>query len=143
MISFGKKKEKYIIFKTEYDVVLYINGDKQDEFTSIQRQAYIEFNKNKLLLTSQIEEKIFEYYQSVCLEYRDMYEDEADIYAPVIDAPIQLKELVKPQFITIPRSYENRIINILFKTKWDLEMGIGIRIVNENIKIVGVQSDVL
>ena len=72
-----------------------------------------------------------------------MYEDEADIYAPIIYDSIQLKELVKPQFITIPRSNENRIINILFKTKWDLDMGLGIRIVNENIKIVGVQSDVL
>ena len=34
-------------------------------------------------------------------------------------------------------------INVLFKTKWDLEMGIGIQIVNERIEIVGVQSDVL
>ena len=36
-----------------------------------------------------------------------------------------------------------RIINVLFKTKWDLEMGIGIQLVNERKEIVGVQSDVL
>ena len=43
----------------------------------------------------------------------------------------------------IPRSKDKRTINVLFKTKWDLEMGIGIQLVNERIEIVGVQSDVL
>ena len=71
------------------------------------------------------------------------YGEEADLYAPIVDEPSQLVGFVKPQSIMIPRSKDKRIINVLFKTKWDLEMGIGIQLVNERIEIVGVQSDVL
>ena len=66
-----------------------------------------------------------------------------DKLSEAVDEPSQLVGFVKPQSIMIPRSKDKRIINVLFKTKWDLEMGIGIQLVNERIEIVGVQSDVL
>ncbi len=72
-----------------------------------------------------------------------MYEDEADKYAPVVNDSKQLRGFVKPQSIVIPKSEKDRIVNVLFKTKWDLELGIGIQIKNEEIVFVGVQSDVL
>ena len=72
-----------------------------------------------------------------------MFEENADLYAPKINSPEQLKGFVKPQTIMIPKQKENRIINILLKTKWDLETGIGIQLVDENISIIGTQSDVL
>ena len=48
---------------------------------------------------SEIEEKVFEYYQTVCAEYREMYGEEADLYAPIVDEPSQLVGFVKPQSI--------------------------------------------
>lgn len=138
-----QKKDNYFLYGKEFEITLFIQGEKDETPTNIQKEAYISFIKKKMILMSEIEEKVFEYYQTVCAEYREMYGEEADLYAPIVDEPSQLVGFVKPQSIMIPRSKDKRIINVLFKTKWDLEMGIGIQLVNERIEIVGVQSDVL
>ena len=138
-----QKKDNYFLYGKEFEITLFIQGEKDEAPTNIQKEAYISFINKKMILMSEIEEKVFEYYQTVCAEYREMYGEEADLYAPIVDEPSQLVGSVKPQSIMIPRSKDKRIINVLFKTKWDLEMGIGIQIVNERIEIVGVQSDVL
>ena len=138
-----QKKDNYFLYGKEFEITLFIQGEKDEAPTNIQKEAYISFINKKMILMSEIEEKVFEYYQTVCAEYREMYGEEADLYAPIVDEPSQLVGFVKPQSIMIPRSKDKRIINVLFKTKWDLEMGIGIQLVNERIEIVGVQSDVL
>lgn len=138
-----QKKDNYFLYGKEFEITLFIQGEKDETPTNIQKEAYISFINKKMILLSEIEEKVFEYYQTVCAEYREMYGEEADLYAPIVDEPSQLVGFVKPQSIMIPRSKDKRIINVLFKTKWDLEMGIGIQLVNERIEIVGVQSDVL
>ena len=136
-----QKKDNYFLYGKEFEITLFIQGEKDEAPTNIQKEAYISFINKKMILMSEIEEKVFEYYQTVCAEYREMYGEEADLYAPIVDEPSQLVGFVKPQSIII--SKDKRIINVLFKTKWDLEMGIGIQLVNERIEIVGVQSDVL
>jgi hypothetical protein len=138
-----QKKDNYFLYGKEFEITLFIQGEKDEAPTNIQKEAYISFINKKMILMSEIEEKVFEYYQTVCAEYREMYGEEADLYAPIVDEPSQLVGFVKSQSIMIPRSKDKRIINVLFKTKWDLEMGIGIQLVNERIEIVGVQSDVL
>ena len=138
-----QKKDNYFLYGKEFEITLFIQGEKDETPTNIQKEAYISFINKKMILMSEIEEKVFEYYQTVCAEYREMYGEEADLYAPIVDEPSQLVGFVKPQSIMIPRSKDKRIINVLFKTKWDLEMGIGIQLVNERIEIVVVQSDVL
>ena len=138
-----QKKDNYFLYGKEFEITLFIQGEKDETPTNIQKEAYISFINKKMILMSEIEEKVFEYYQTVCAEYREMYGEEADLYAPIVDEPSQLVGFVKPQSIMIPRSKDKRIINVLFKTKWDLEMGIGIQLVNERIEIVGVQSEVL
>ena len=134
-----QKKDNYFLYGKEFEITLFIQGEKDEAPTNIQKEAYISFINKKMILMSEIEEKVFEYYQTVCAEYREIYGEEADLYAPIVDEPSQLVGFVKPQSIMIPRSKDKRIINVLFKTKWDLEMGIGIQLV----EIVGVQSDVL
>ena len=138
-----QKKDSYVLYGKEFEIILFVQGDESEISTSIQKEAYIEFNNKKVRLLKEIEEKIFSYYQSVCDEYRDMYGEDADLYAPIVDEPGQLKGFVKPQSIMIPKQKDKRVVNVLFKTKWDLEMGIGIQLVDEQVEIVGAQSDVL
>lgn len=121
-----QKKDNYFLYGKEFEITLFIQGEKDEAPTNIQKEAYISFINKKMILMSEIEEKVFEYYQTVCAEYREMYGEEADLYAPIVDEPSQLVGFVKPQSIMIPISKDKRIINVLFKTKWDLEMGIGI-----------------
>lgn len=137
------KKDSYILYGKEFEIPLFIQGDENEIPTNIQKEAYIAFSNKRSLLLNEIEEKIFNYYQTVCEEYRQMYGEDADLYTPIVDEPSQLKGFVKPHSMMISRLKDKRIINILFKTKWELEMEIGIQLVDEQIEIVGVQSDVL
>lgn len=116
-----QKKDNYFLYGKEFEITLFIQGEKDETPTNIQKEAYISFINKKMILMSEIEEKVFEYYQTVCAEYREMYGEEADLYAPIVDEPSQLVGFVKPQSIMIPRSKDKRIINVLFKTKWDFE----------------------
>lgn len=138
-----QRKDKLYIFGKEFDIILFVEGKEESEFTAVQRQAYSQFLLNKEALTLQMEQAIYEYYQSVNGEYRGMYEEESDVYAPIISDKSQLRGLIKPQSITLIDSSDDREINVLFKTKWDLEHGVGIKLINEKIHIVGVQEDVL
>lgn len=138
-----QKKDSYVLYGKEFEIILFVQGDENEIPTSMQKEVYIEFNNKKIVLLNEIEEKIFNYYLSVCEEYRGMYGEDADLYAPIVDEPSQLKGFVKPQSIMIPKQKDKRVVNVLFKTKWDLEMGIGIQLVDEQVEIVGAQSDVL
>ena len=111
-----QKKDNYFLYGKEFEITLFIQGEKDEAPTNIQKEAYISFINKKMILMSEIEEKVFEYYQTVCAEYREMYGEEADLYAPIVDEPSQLVGFVKPQSIMIPRSKDKRIINVLFKT---------------------------
>lgn len=137
------KKDCYNLYGKDFEIDLLIQGEETQAPSKLQKQAYSEFIQKKNALQKEIERKIFDYYQTVFEDYREMFEENADLYAPKINSPEQLKGFVKPQTIMIPKQKENRIINILLKTKWDLETGIGIQLVDENISIVGTQSDVL
>ena len=135
--------DKLYIFGKEYDIKLFVYGEEDEEITDIQREAYISFCDNKDVLSEQMEQAIFEYYQSENKEYRNMYGDKADEYAPVISDKSGLVGLIKPQSISVADTDDQREINILFKSKWNIEYGVGIKLINEKIVIVGVQADVL
>lgn len=110
-----QKKDNYFLYGKEFEITLFIQGEKDEAPTNIQKEAYISFINKKMILMSEIEEKVFEYYQTVCAEYREMYGEEADLYAPIVDEPSQLVGFVKPQSIMIPRSKDKRIINVLYE----------------------------
>ena len=97
-----QKKDNYFLYGKEFEITLFIQGEKDEAPTNIQKEAYISFINKKMILMSEIEEKVFEYYQTVCAEYREMYGEEADLYAPIVDEPSQLVGFVKPQSIMIP-----------------------------------------
>lgn len=85
-----QKKDNYFLYGKEFEITLFIQGEKDEAPTNIQKEAYISFINKKMILMSEIEEKVFEYYQTVCAEYREMYGEEADLYAPIVDEPSQL-----------------------------------------------------
>lgn len=138
-----QKTEQLAMYGKPFDIKVFIHGNKQEDFLDIQRSAYKLFKENQAELMKQMEQRIFEYYKTVCEEYRAMYEDEADRFAPSAENSNQLKGFVKLSSITFPRTENERTVIVLFKTKWDLELGVGILLKNEEITLVGVQSDVL
>lgn len=136
-------KSSYFLYGKRFEIPIFIQGEESCLPTDLQRKAYQELVENQESWDDIIERKIYEFYQTVCVEYREMYGEDADLYAPIVDKPYELRGFVKPQSIMIPKLVDKAVINILFKTKWDLEMGIGMRFVDGKIDFVGVQSDVV
>lgn len=97
-------------------------------------------------MITKIEDAIFDYYQEVYMEYRDMVgEDEADKIAPIIENKEEMGKLVEPTQLTIRRVRKNGIrrIGLLFNCTWEIEHGLAVKIEDEEIVEVGFQDIVL
>lgn len=140
-----KEKESYNFFGNNFEVNITLNGKKNEAIKEIQRSTYMKYQSYKEKINILIEEAIYEYYKSECREYRLMFEEEADLLAPIITKKEELSNLVKLKGVIIEDSSNitDRQIIFLFNTTWDIEEGIGILLVNEKVRIIGGQSDVL
>lgn len=138
---------KYTInlFGNESEGLLNISGENNGEFDENQIEAFKMFESNKLELSKKIEDAVYKYYLDVNEEYRDRYGNEADKYAPKIESIEELESLIKFEALNLPYSFvENeRIVGILFKSKWEVEHGIAVKLVNEEVVEVGYQDIVL
>ena len=143
--DFWKRSYEFRIFGENSIGALYIDGDKEKEIWQIQVDAFKEFEVNKNFLSEEIEKSLFDYYQSVVDEYRDRYGDVADEFAPLITDVFEMKSLVKFEAIDIPYSFvdNQRVVGVLFESKWEIEHGVAIKIINGEIVEVGYQDIVL
>ena len=125
------------LFGKEYTVSLNIRGNKNTSIHPYQYMAYKELFRRSLL--SDIEEKIFSYYLSEVEEFRNIYEEQADQVAPLIDDKNELGALVSLFAIIIPENNKSSEIDMLFECTWDIDGGIGVRIINGVVQEVGTQ----
>lgn len=138
---------KYTInlFGNENEGLLNISGEEIGEFDENQIEAFKMFELNRIKLVKKIEEAVYRYYLDVNEEYRDRYGEEADEYAPQIESIEELSYLITFEALNLPYSFvENeRIVGILFKSKWEIEHGVAVKLVNEEVAEVGYQDIVL
>ena len=88
---------------------------------------------------------MYEYYLSVYEEYRDNYGEDADDYAPIVNEEIKMKELLNFQSVYIPYQFdENELeVGMLFDSKWEVELGIAVKIINGEVSEIGYQDIIL
>lgn len=124
---------------------LNIAGEEDEGIEQIQVDAFKEFELCKDKLSKKVEKALFDYYQSIASEYRDNFGKMADEFAPLITDVSEIKLLVKFEAVNLPYSFfENeRVIGILFKSTWEREHGVAVKIINEEIVEVGFQDIVL
>ena len=115
---------KITFFGKENVVSLNIRGDEDTPIQPYQYKAYKELYKNSLI--SDVEDKIFSYYLSEVDEYRNMYEEEADQFAPLIKDKSELSALVSLFAIIIPENDKLSEIDMLFTCTWDIDSGVGV-----------------
>ncbi|TGB00001.1 hypothetical protein E4665_03360 [Sporolactobacillus shoreae] len=133
-----KRKDTIKIFGEEREVNLIVSGSEGKEILDSQREAYVNF-KNRVNV-KEIEIAIYKYYLSICEEYRDMLEEDADEFAPLIDSISEMAKLVNPIEMVLLRLENIREIGILFECSWDIDAGLAVRIENEKIIEVGIQN---
>jgi len=123
-IDFIKKYEIYI-FNKNIKVHFCINVDEFSEISSHHRQTFIEFEKNKKEIIRKIENTAIEYCKT---NYAALNENE-------ILASLELVTIIIYRKCT----KNERIIGFVIDDEYDLEMGIGIEMINEEIHAVGTQ----
>lgn len=136
----------YEIFEEMHKIRLFIPCDSDAPIEQKQRQAFRNFQSIKNNLSHQIEAAIYSYYNSVVGEYRDRLGNEfADKMAPILSQPSQIADLVTPTEIMLQQAFDStdRIVGLLFDCTWEPELGLAVKIVNENIEEVGIQDIVL
>jgi len=136
----------YLIWGEKTNVKMIIPCDVGADIEKAQRQAFINFDEKKNQLMPMIEQSMFDYYQRICDEYRSSvgpgFSDER---CPKTNNPLQLRSLVMPTEIVVQQSFgaEERVIGLLFRCTWEPELGLAVKIVNEEIEEVGTQDIVL
>lgn len=139
-------QQKIKMFEKEKVIILSIDGNEEGEFHDVQKEAYTNFVENMDDILTKVEEAIFDYYQEVHMDYREMVgENEADKVAPIIENKEELSQLVEPTQLIIRRVRKNgvRRIGLLFNCTWEIEHGLAVKIENEGIVEVGFQDIVL
>ncbi|MFF2484318.1 DUF6985 domain-containing protein [Paenibacillus sp. NPDC058071] len=139
-------QQKIKIFGKEKVIILSIDGNEAGEFHDAQKEAHINFVENMDDIISKAEESIFDYYQEVYMDYRDMVgEDEANKIAPVIESKEGLGQLIEPTQLIIRRVRKDgvRRIGLIFNCTWEIEHGLAVKIEDEEIVETGFQDIVL
>lgn len=125
------------LFGREYQVSLNFRGGLQEPILETQYRAYAQIND--ISICSQIEDSIVAYYLSELEELRAMYETDADKVAPLIKNKKELGALVSLIAIIIPQNRRNSEIDMIFECTWDLDWGVGVRVLNGEVQETGTQ----
>ena len=142
---FWTKQQQMTIFRQEKIVPIKFDGELGEELETEQIAAYIRFFKCDITLLEKAEISIYKYYLSIMPEYRDIYGEQADQYAPLINDKFDIGKLVSFRSVYFPYSFNSgdRIAGLLFDCKWEEEHGLAVKFINEEIAEVGYQDIIL
>lgn len=147
-VVFGELEYDYIwsrdininFFGVETPVSLMIKGDEQGVFDTDQYSAYQMLIDNWEEVQKSFLQPILSYYQQQRHELG--YDIVYDENYPFIDTTDELIKMITLEGIIV--SYgdinEERDIGIIFSCTWDLEDGLGVRLLNEKVVDVGYQD---
>lgn len=127
-------------FGKETEIALMIDGEEDGEFDEAQYTAYQSLMQNWEQLQQSFLQPILDYYQQKRHELG--YDTELNENYPLVETTDQLLEMITLDGIVVPYAgiYEGRDIGILFDCTWDVENGLGIRLLNEKVTEVGYQD---
>jgi hypothetical protein len=136
----------YSIFGSDYNVSVLISCWDNEEIIPCQLQAYQEFMSSVSEITASIETAIFKHFMDEAPAVRERVgpPSSAEI-APEIFKPQDLAKIAQPTDLLIirPLSDPKRIVGLLFDCVWEPDLGLAIRIEDEEIIEVGPQDIVL
>jgi len=122
------------------EIDLIVKGDEDGEFEEDQYKAYQSLMKNWDQLHQSFLQPILEYYQEKRHELG--YDIAFDENYPLVETTDKLLEMISLDSIVVPYAgiYEGRDMGVLFQCTWDVENGIGLRLLDEEVTEVGYQD---
>ncbi|KOP64769.1 cytoplasmic protein [Bacillus sp. FJAT-18019] len=127
-------------FGVETTISLMVKGDEEGIFDKEQYFAYQMLMENWEQMQISLLQSILNYYQQKRHELG--YDITFDANYPFIDTTEQLMQMITLDGIVVPYGdiNEERDIGILFNCTWDLENGLGLRLLDEKVVDVGYQD---
>lgn len=145
--EYGWKREYTIkIFGEERSLRLFVENYDQSYPKKEQKKTFLYFEKNIKAIVSDVEYRLFEYYENNLDSIRArLNEEDWDSVAPKLEGINEFKKLVKPTMVYIPQSFgdeDNVIYGVIFSCTWESECGIVVKFENEEV-IVGTDDIIL
>lgn len=130
-------------FKKRNTITLIVDGDEDGRFDQRQYVAYRTYLENWHQLQNHVLQSLLQYYQQKRQELGCDIAINADY--PAIEGIEQIRSMVTLEAIAVPYGdiYEERDIGLLFTCTWDLENGVGVRLLNERVAEVGYQDIII
>ncbi|MED1568084.1 DUF6985 domain-containing protein [Bacillus paramycoides] len=148
---FGKLEYDFIwskdttisFFGNEVGIALIVKGDESAQFNEEQYVAYTSLMQNWEHLQQSFLQPILEYYKQERHELG--YDIEVNESYPLVETTDQILEMLNLDGIIVPYAgiFEGRDIRITFKCTWDIENGLGLRLLDEQVTEVGYQDVVI
>jgi uncharacterized protein YdbL (DUF1318 family) len=109
----------------------YDDADDGSDITTNQREAFLNFEKNKKDIIEEIEQAVLSYYKKITNNQMVSFED--------------IREMVNLKYLKViyTEIEEDRELGFIFDASFDPELGIGVLVSNERVVEVGVQDIVL
>ncbi|CAM4190931.1 DUF6985 domain-containing protein [Bacillus albus] len=123
---------------TEIDLM--IDGEEDEMFDEGQYVAYQSLIKNWEEVQISLLQSILDYYKQRRCELG--YDIGVQENYPLVETTDQILEMVSLDGIVVPYAdiTEGREVGITFNCTWDIENGVGVRLLNEKVMEVGYQD---
>jgi hypothetical protein len=124
----------------ESEIDLLVHAEEDGKFTESQYEAYQYLMKDWEKITRSILQPILDYYNEE--RYNLGYDTEYNEEYPMIETVEQLLEMIDLDAITVPDwdFFDGRSIGLSFYCSWDTENGLGVRLLNEEVSVIGYQD---
>lgn len=124
----------------ETEVALMIKGEEDGKFDKEQYIAYNSLMQKWEQIQYSILKPILNYYKQTRHELG--YDIDHNENYPEIETTDQILEMINLVGIVVPYGdiYDERDIGIIFDCTWDIENGLGLRLLNEQVNEVGYQD---
>ena len=148
---FGELKYDYLwegkirifIYGKEVEVKLDIDDEAEQGISKMQENSFLRFKEKETEVDNKIQEAIFLYYQDIIDNRREEIDPCMLESLPKIKTPLEMSQIVFPVQCCIPEIEDDRELVLLFECKWNFDAGLGVKLVNEDVVKVGIQSEVL
>ena len=139
--DFVWSKDTSVVFLgNEVEMALIVKGAEDGKFDKEQYAAYTSLMQNWEQLQQSLLQSILDYYKQ---ERQDLgYDIEVNEHYPLVETTNEISEMISLDGIVVPYvgSFDGRDIGLTFNCTWDIENGLGIRLLNEKVAEVGYQD---
>lgn len=139
--EYGWAKDTTIhFFGKEKEISLMVDGEEDGKFDEEQYMAYQALMQKWEDLQLSLLQSILDYYKQKLHELG--YDIGLNENYPLVETTNQILEMITLDGIVVPYAdiFEGRDIGITFNCTWDIENGLGLRLLNEKIIEVGYQD---